>query len=254
MIVQLPLAKLVKKTALISFFLLIGLNNYAAFIDDQLKYQRVKLAYFEKLEQITENLGSLNLKITDFEVMLKAYKYEEMLTVYVRKKMTDEWFLYQSFPFCVSSGTLGPKVREWDGQIPEGYYHINDFNPYSSFLLSLGVSYPNAADKLKRPDPSKGNGIYIHGGCATIGCIPITDEPIKEVYILAALAKNNGQLQIPVHLFPFNYSEIKMNFASAQFPEHALFWKNLFEIEMNFDSTHVQPSTGIDKAGNYYLK
>ena len=247
-------AKLVKKTGLISFFLLTSLNNYAAFLDDQLKYKHVKQAYDEKLIEIKTTLSTFQYEVTDFELMIKAYKYEEIMTVYVRKKSTNEWFLYERFPFCNTSGTLGPKIREWDGQIPEGYYFVNDFNPYSSFLLSLGVSYPNAADKLKRPDPKKGDGIYIHGGCATIGCIPIQDDPIMELYILAVLAKNNGQGQIPVHIFPFEYSEVKMDIASRQFPEHVDFWKNIFSIEMNFDSTHVQSAVGIDKVGNYYLK
>ena len=164
-----PLAKLLKKSAVISYFLLTSVNNYAEFIDDQLVYKNVKQAYNEKLEKITSTLAKFDFEVSDFELMLKAYKYEELMYLYVRKKSTDEWFIYTQFPFCTTSGTLGPKVQEWDLQIPEGYYYINDFNPYSSFLLSLGVSYPNAADKLKRPAPRKGDGIYIHGGCATIG-------------------------------------------------------------------------------------
>jgi len=249
-----PLAKLIKKSALISYFMLICVNNYAAFIDDQLVYKNVKQAYNEKLEKITSSLALFNSKVSDFELMLKAYKYEELLSIYVRKKSTDEWFLYHRFPFCTTCGTLGPKVQEWDGQIPEGYYYINDFNPYSSFLLSLGVSYPNSADKLKRPAPRKGGGIYIHGGCATIGCIPIENGPIQELYLLAVLAKSNGQTQIPIHIFPFEYSETKMSIASGQFPEHIDFWKNLYSIEMNFDSTKIQRPIAIDKFGDYYLK
>lgn len=249
-----PLAKLLKKSAVISYFLLTSVNNYAAFIDDQLVFKNVKQAYNEKLEKITSTLATFDFEVSDFELMLKAYKYEELMCLYVRKKSTDEWFLYTRFPFCTTSGTLGPKVQEWDLQIPEGYYYINDFNPYSSFLLSLGVSYPNTADKLKRPAPRKGDGIYIHGGCATIGCIPIENGPIQELYMLAVLAKSNGQTQIPIHIFPFEYSETKMNIAAGQFPEHVDFWKNLYSIEMNFDSTKIQRPVGIDKKGDYYLK
>lgn len=249
-----PLAKLLKKTGLISYFLLISLNNYAAFLDDQLQHSRVNAAYNEKLTVLTEKLDSHGLKTSDFYVMFKVYKYEKIFRVYVRKKTGHEWLKFTEYPFCALSGTLGPKERQWDGQVPEGYYYVNDFNPYSSFLLSMGVSYPNAADKLKFPAENKGDGIYIHGGCATIGCVPVEDEPVKELYILAILAKNNGQTDVPVHIFPFEYSTEKMKVAVDHFPQYADFWNNLYQVEAGFDSTKVQPVVAIDKAGNYYVR
>jgi hypothetical protein len=42
----------------------------------------------------------------------------------------------------------------------------------------------------------------INRNWVTIGCIPITDDKIKELYIYAVEAKNNGQVNIPVHIFP----------------------------------------------------
>ena len=249
-----PLTKVLKKTGLISYFLLISFNNHAAFLDDQLQYSRVKAAYTEKLDLLAEKLDSHRLKTSDFYVMFKIYKYEKIMRVYVRPKTGHEWSLFSAYPFCALSGTLGPKEREWDGQVPEGYYYVNDYNPYSSFLLSLGVSYPNAADKIKFPADKKGDGIYIHGGCATIGCVPVEDDPIKELYIMAVLAKNNGQSQVPVHIFPFAYSLEKMKAAVEHFPQYAGFWKNIYDIEIGFDSTFIQPTVAVDKAGNYYIQ
>jgi hypothetical protein len=40
----------------------------------------------------------------------------------------------------------------------------------------------------------------------TVGCIPLTDEKIEEVYLLATLAKSQGQDYIPVHIFPIRYN------------------------------------------------
>jgi murein L,D-transpeptidase YafK len=246
--------KVLKKTGLISYFLLITFNNHAAFLDDQLAYSMVKTAYTEKLPVITEKLDSHQLKSSDFYVMFKIYKYEKLLRVYVRKKTGLEWLVYQDFSFCALSSTLGPKQRQWDYQVPEGYYFVNDFNPYSSFLLSMGISYPNTADKLLFPAENKGDGIYLHGGCATIGCIPVEDEPVKELYILAVLAKNNGQGHVPVHIFPFAYSAVKMNVAVAAFPQFAGFWQNLYGVEQEFDSTRVQGEIKVNKSGEYYLE
>ena len=40
----------------------------------------------------------------------------------------------------------GHKVQQGDGRTPEGQYFIDRRNYNSSFFLSLGISYPNAAD------------------------------------------------------------------------------------------------------------
>jgi len=90
-----------------------------------------------------------------------------------------------SYPFTANSGTLGPKLREGDRQIPEGIYTLDVMNPNSSYYLSLRVSYPNARD-LERAkqngisDP--GGDIYIHGKSMSIGCIAIGDGAIEEVF------------------------------------------------------------------------
>lgn len=228
-------------------------TSQASFLDEQLRYLRVKKAYEEKKDAIESQLKQQGISIKDYHFMIKAYKYEQQVKLYVKKNTEKKWLLLKQYPFCWTSGKLGPKRREGDYQIPEGYYHINHFNPHSSFLLSLGVSYPNKADRIKSAYPKKGGAIYVHGGCATIGCIPIEDEPIKEVYILGVLARDNGQSSIPIHIFPFEYSEKSMETALLKFPENKSFWSNLFEVEKKFDETKIQGDVRVDQSGNYYL-
>jgi murein L,D-transpeptidase YafK len=43
-------------------------------------------------------------------------------------------------------------------------------------------------------EKNPGGDIFLHGNCVTIGCLPITDEGIKEVYWLAVLARTTGQM------------------------------------------------------------
>lgn len=85
-------------------------------------------------------------------------------------------------------------------QVPECFYNIEIFNPASSYYLSLGINYPNLSDKIKGEKSKLGGDIFIHGSTVTIGCILITDDKIKEVYIYSIYAKENGQNKIP---FPF---------------------------------------------------
>ena len=245
--------KLNLKLGLFSFIFLLNFNNYASFLDDQLQFKRVKTAYTQKKPIITERLGQMDISLNNVNVMIKAYKYEQLVKIYVKKSSDKIWDVYKSYPFCFFSGDLGPKRKEGDFQIPEGYYHVNHFNPYSNFYLSLGISYPNQADKIKSTASRKGGAIYMHGGCNTIGCIPIEDEPIKEVYILAVLAKNNGQDQIPIDILPFQYSDETMVLAEQSYPQFKSFWNNIFSIERAFDSTGVAPRVKINSSGDYYI-
>jgi murein L,D-transpeptidase YafK len=225
----------------------------ASLLDEQLKNSRVKKAYDEKYDLIDKQLEAKGLNIKDYRLMIKAYKAEQKVNLYVKAAGEKGWTLYRTHRFCWSSGELGPKRQQGDYQIPEGYYRINHFNPHSTFLLSLGISYPNKSDRIKSQHRDKGGAIYMHGGCATIGCIPIEDEPIKEVYILALLARSNGQPSIPIHIFPFEYSAENLAAATSKFPDHKEFWENLFEAEKKFARDRIQATVRINSSGNYYI-
>ena len=142
-----------------------------------------------------------------------------------------------------------------DGQIPEGFYYIKHFNPYSNFYLSLGINYPNKSDRVLSNKSRPGNDIYIHGDCVTIGCIPITDDKIKEVYLLAVEACNSGQKQIPVYIFPTKFTA--KNFArliEEQDDELIKFWTNLKTGYDIFESTHAKLNFYVDKQGKYNFR
>lgn len=93
---------------------------------------------------------------------------------------------------------LGPKRFKGDGKTPEGAYYIDRRNPRSSFHLSLGISYPNEADRAFAAyhgrDP--GGDIFIHGDRRpedpqgpdwTAGCIAVRDRQMEQVYAMVKL-------------------------------------------------------------------
>jgi murein L,D-transpeptidase YafK len=171
------------------FFLLFSLSAFMAaaqtFKQEQLKYSKVKTAYDDKGETVKKMVAAKGLTLQNMELFIRIFKEEQQLEVWVKKSKTNE--AYQklvTYPVCSSSGVAGPKRQEGDYQVPEGFYHVNIFNPTSSYYLSLGVSYPNASDKILGVKNRLGGAIMIHGNCVTIGCIPITDGLIKELYIL----------------------------------------------------------------------
>lgn len=86
----------------------------------------------------------------------------------------------------------GHKAQRGDGRTPEGQYFIDRANYNSAFFLSLGISYPNAADMARAEaegiDP--GGDIFIHGmerGKSrgtdwTAGCIAVSDAEMEILY------------------------------------------------------------------------
>lgn len=128
------------------------------------------------------------LKGAPEEVYLRALKKERELEVWGGPRGRP-LTLVKTYPFCAASGDLGPKRREGDLQVPEGFYEVSQLNPWSEWHLSLKVSYPNASDRVLSDPKQPGGLIYLHGGCASIGCIAITDPGIEEVYLLASGAK-----------------------------------------------------------------
>jgi murein L,D-transpeptidase YafK len=224
-----------------------------SFKDSQLRNSRVKVAYEQKETVVQNYFKSKNLNFAGFQVFIRAFKNEKLLEVWIKEKDVDTFELLHTYEFCASSGSLGPKRREGDLQIPEGVYHINNFNPQSNFYLSLGLNYPNASDKILSDKQHPGSAIYIHGNCVTIGCIPLTDDKIKELYVIAVEAKSHGQEKIPVHIFPARLTDEGTSSLQAHHAasSHIEFWKNLKKVYDDFEKTKKLKSVKVNKEGLY---
>lgn len=226
-----------------------------SFKGTQLGNPRVKTAYSEKDATVRGYFSAKQLKYDGFNLFIRAFKKEQKLEVWVRESGKDVYSLLHTYDFCAVSGTLGPKRKEGDYQIPEGIYSINHFNPLSNFYLSLGINYPNASDKVLSDQRSPGGSIYIHGNCVTIGCIPLTDDKIKELYVMAVEAKNNGQEKIPVHIFPAKLTTTELNSLKATFPAKTItFWENLKPIFDDFESSKKLKPVRVNTRGEYELR
>lgn len=188
-----------------------------------------------------------------FKLFLRAFKKEQILEVWIKEKGREQFTLLHTYDFCSSSGTLGPKRKEGDLQIPEGIYQINHFNPLSNFYLSLGINYPNESDKILSDKNPPGGAIYIHGNCVTTGCVPITDDKIKELYVIAVEARNGGQEKIPVHIFPTKLDVDGIDFLKKKTVdiETIHFWGNLESIYRDFQSSRKLKAIKVDNSGRY---
>jgi murein L,D-transpeptidase YafK len=182
-------------------------------------------------------------------LLLRAFKEEGELELWAEPSAGAPYVRVQTWPICQKSGGPGPKRREGDGQVPEGFYRISQLNPWSAFHLSLRVDYPNRADRILGQRPLGGD-IFIHGGCVTIGCLPLGDRAIEELYVIATDALKAGA-RIDVHLFPARFDG--RAFAELSRAEARLqpFWEQLRQGHALFERTKRPPRFRVDPDGRY---
>jgi len=223
----------------------------------QKKFPRVKTAYDEKEKPVKELFSSKGVDVSSMDIFIRAFKKEAQLEVWAKSSKQESFQLIKTYAICASSGSLGPKRKQGDGQVPEGFYEIDRFNPFSNFYLSLGVSYPNASDRILGEKGNLGGDVFIHGNCVTIGCMPLTDDKIKEVYLMAVEARSGGQSKIQVHIFPCRMNEEGMKFLEANYKTDLKlisFWKNIQKGYEYFEKNKSLPQVSVLSDGNYAVK
>lgn len=189
------------------------------------------------------------------KLLLRAFKADRVIELWAGDG-TGPLSLVTTYKVCALSGDVGPKRVEGDGQIPEGIYAIDRFNPQSSYHLSLGLNYPNESDRKRSTAKRLGGDIFIHGECVTIGCLPIENGPIEELFVIALDARDAGAKPIPVHVFPARMTTENLEKLGARVKGDAALltlWKELKEVQDAFDATHQVPRVKIGRSGEYLL-
>lgn len=123
------------------------------------------------------------------ELTLIALKDAARVEVWARPDAGAAWRFVRDYPVLAASGGRGPKLREGDGQVPEGVYTIDWLNPNSDYHLSMHVDYPNAFDRTHAAADGRtqlGGAIMIHGSDVSIGCLAMGDPAIEELFTLVA--------------------------------------------------------------------
>ena len=242
--------------SIIIFLTLIALNISAQsdFLTKQKKHIRVRTSINDKEQLILKLLKENGIELDELNILIIAYKYESEVELFAKTKAESLYKKIVTYSICSKSGKIGPKRKQGDGQVPEGFYFIDRFNPASSFYLSLGINYPNLSDKKKSNATKLGGDIFIHGSCVTIGCLPMTDDKIKEIYLYAINAKNNGQQRIPFYIYPFRMSEekfIKYKNKYSTKTELIDFWTNIKLGYDKFEKDKTELIISISKTGDY---
>jgi len=174
-------------------------------------------------------------------MLIRAYKKEAELEIW--KMRSDGRYVHlKTFPMCRWSGQLGPKRRQGDRQVPEGFYAIGpaQMNPNSNYYLSFNVGYPNALDRALG---HTGGDIMVHGACSSAGCFSMTDKQIAEIYAIARSSLAGGQRAIQMQSFPFKMTA--ENLAKHRLDPNIDFWKQLKEGSDHFEVTFQEPQVAF---------
>lgn len=181
-------------------------------------------------------------------VVLRIFKLDSELELWVEKN--GRFVRFATYPICLWSGRLGPKLKEGDKQAPEGFYTValEQLNPNSRWHRAFNLGYPNAFDQAQG---RYGSFLMVHGGCSSIGCYAMTDRVVDELWQFVTAALEQGQLRVPVHVFPFRMTA--HNLALRKGGRWGNFWADLKKGNDLFEATRVPPVVSVCK-GRYVFE
>ena len=191
------------------------------------------------LKNLSARIAAQNLQL-GAPVFMRIFKREFELEMWMKRNGKFE--LFATYPICMWSGGLGPKLKQGDRQAPEGIYTVDStaLNPNSKYHRSFNLGFPNAFD---RAHGRTGSLLMVHGDCRSIGCYAMTDDVIDEIWSLLTAALGAGQKRVQVQVFPFRMTETNMSRRAAN-PDIG-FWRQLKVGHDAFERDHVPPVVSI---------
>jgi murein L,D-transpeptidase YafK len=217
--------------------------------NDMAPADRVRSAQ-SRLGVVEELYRRAGVSFPPADLLLRAFKQERQVEVWASSEKGGRMAPIATYAVCAMSGDVGPKRAEGDHQVPEGFYSMKYFWPASAFHISANVGYPNALDRA-RGGAQPGGDIMIHGGCASVGCIAMTDERIEEIYVMSSPLLNRGA-RVAIHIFPGR--DMARLIGSPEHARHKDFWVNLKEGLDFFEQQRRAPAVGSDWHGRYTFR
>ncbi len=191
------------------------------------------------LTRLSNRLAEKGLK-QGAPVLIRIFKREFELELWLARDGTFQRFA--TYPICMWSGALGPKVKTGDFQAPEGFYSVSkeQLNPNSKYYRSFNLGFPNAYDRALR---RTGSFLMVHGACLSVGCYAMTDAQMGEIWTLVTAALDAGQPAFQVQAYPFRMTP--ENLATYAGHQNERFWRDLAEGNEIFERTSLPPAVKV---------
>ena len=216
------------------FYLCSGMTT-PSYREKQLNNTRVREAYADKEKMVVKSLAAHSISRDSLRIFLRGFKKEKKIEVWARNIRDSAFVLVRELPICDLSGDVGPKRRSHDLQVPEGFYHIDGLNPYSKYYLSMKINYPNASDSVRGVRRHLGSLIFIHGACISSGCLAITNDRIKELFVYCIEAYNSGQEEIGITIFPARMDDSSYAWLNTRYSKYKDCISLWADLKMSWD-------------------
>lgn len=171
------------------------------------------------------------------KLIFLGLKKEKILEVWT--ETAGQVVFIHRYSVLAASGQGGPKLREGDHQVPEGFYRIISLNPNSSYHLSIKLDYPNVFDEQHAYEEGRshlGGDIFIHGKSASIGCLAMGDPAIEELFVMV---EKVGRSNVSVIIAPHDPRQTPLQTNST----HPAWIGDLYKkITEAFNGYTIQPS------------
>ncbi|PLX31449.1 MAG: hypothetical protein C0600_05720, partial [Ignavibacteria bacterium] len=110
---------------------------------------------------------------------------------------------------------------------------------------------------------SQGGDIFIHGKCASIGCVAMTDSVIEKLYLLVA-SRPRGQRDIPVLILPYDdeagYQQLYFHADALLEETDSMYWlllrdhiQNMRDLWRHFRDSGSIPAAVVTSNGQYNI-
>lgn len=222
-----------------------------AFKTCQLKNQKVKDAYDTKWNMLKAEMKGSKINADEFDIYIRALKADKVVEVWMRNKSEVKYHLFKTYAIC--SNGLESNNSDVENQMPEGFYQIELFNPKSNYYLSMQINYPNNSDIMLNKKDNAYDEIMLNGDCATINGLSMTNDAIKELYVLCLEVRNRNK-PIYIDIYPTKLSDENFKMLEANHSKSQLsFWKTLKPMYDYFEENKLLPGISLDKKGHYVL-
>jgi murein L,D-transpeptidase YafK len=221
-----------------------GLGSLLSGRDEPAATPRSMAIVEEATARLAPSLAAAGLRAGD-PVVLRLFKEERELEIWMKPAQESLYVLFKIHRLSAVAGGPGPKLREGDGQAPEGFYAVSrrGLRPETRHHLGLDFGFPNDLDQAKGRG---GSEVWIHGGgSAAAGGYALAPAAMDEVYALVDAALRKGTASVPTHLFPFRLTDRRMDEVVKERSRWTDHWVQLKEGFDFFDNVRLPPAIDL---------
>lgn len=199
-------------------------------------------------DSLRGGLSRIGVRLGD-PVFIRVFKEENELELWMKPQGEPDYTLFKVYRIKDWAGAPGPKLREGDGQTPEGFYYISASRmiPDSKHFLAMDLGFPNDYDTYHG---RTGKDMLVHGSGRHAGSFALGAANMSEIYTLAQAAMDDGQPFFRVNVFPFRMTDKRMELEWRRQPRWISFWQNLKEGYDFFENVNYPPDVAV-QAGKY---